>query len=68
MVFVSWVSEKNNDPEKKEFYKTVMKKAKNFRYHDLKKPYLRDVFNDIKVKIMDEVFWVSLKMGLWVKK
>jgi len=44
----------------------ILKKAEEFfRYHDLNKPYFRPVFDDVHVNILNTIFYVSLKAGLW---
>lgn len=69
LVFASFVSQKKEDAKKKRFYDSILEKAaRDFRYHDLHKPYFRPVYDDVKIKALDAIFYVTLKCGLWKKK
>jgi len=69
LVFGSFVSAKKNDPDKQKFFSKILNYAKkDFRYHDLPKPYFRPIFDDVKLKVFDETYCVTLKGGLWKRK
>jgi len=69
LVFASYVSDKTKDPGKESFYNNIKEKAaKDFKYHDLPKPYFRPIFEDVKIGVLDSVFYVTLKAGLWKRK
>ena len=69
LVFASYVDEDKNEFRKKHFYKTILDKAsKNFKYHDLSKPYFRPVYDDVEIKVLNSVFYATLKVGLWKSK
>lgn len=69
LVFASFVSKTKNDPKKINFYDAILNKAgANFRYHDLKKPYFRPIYEDIQVTILNTKFYVTLKAGFWKRK
>ncbi len=70
LVFASYVTkEEGSNSKKEEFYKTILDKAeKDFRYHDLKKPYFKTICEDIPAKLIGENFYVSLRAGLWRKR
>ena len=69
LVFASYINEEENKLGKRNFYKTILDKAsENFKYHDLSKPYFRPVYDDIEVKILNSIFYVTLKAGLWKSK
>lgn len=69
LVFASFIAENYGDKVKKEeFYnEKILKKAENigFRYHDLKKPYFRRVFEDEPVNVLSTKYYVTLRAGLW---
>ena len=72
IVFASYVMNTcSNDDEKEKFYnEMILKKAEKlgFRYHDLTKPYFRDIFEDVIVKVLGRQYCVTLKAGLWKLK
>lgn len=69
LVFASYVSRKKNEAKKKIYYDSILEKAvRDFRYHDLPKPYFRPVYDDVKIKALDAVFYVTLRCGLWNRK
>jgi hypothetical protein len=67
LVFASYVSKVQKDEQNKKcFYKRILRIAeKFFRYHDLKKPYFRFIFDDVYVNVLNTKFYVSLRAGLW---
>lgn len=66
LVFASYVSAEKDDVGKKHFYDAILKKAaSDFSFHDLSRPYFRPVYDDVKIKALDTVFYVTLKCGLW---
>ncbi len=66
MVFASYARKKEETDMGHNFYKAILDKATgNFRYHDLPKPYFRPIFDNVKVKIFNSTFYVTLKCGLW---
>lgn len=69
LVFASYVSMIRNDSDKRKFYSRILDVGKkDFRYHDLDKPYFRPVFDDVKVKVLGKVFYVTFKGGLWRRR
>lgn len=67
LVFASYVS-KNRDVEPKEaFFKGQLEKeaARKFRYHDLRKPYFRPIYDDVKTEVLAGARFCSLRAGLW---
>ncbi len=68
LVFASYVSEKKDKKEKKNFYKKVRDKAslENFRYRDHPKPYFDRIFDDVEVNFLGSTFYTTLRAGLWV--
>lgn len=72
IVFASYVTETYGDKERKEeFYnKKILKKAEKlgFRYHDLKKPYFRPIFEDVSIDVLNEKYYITLKAGLWNRR
>jgi len=69
LVFASYVSRKKDEIKKKGYYDSILEKAeRDFRYHDLPKPYFRPVYDDVKIKALDATFFVTLKCGLWKRK
>jgi len=70
LILASYVNEKKDNKVKKNFYQAILSKAeeRNFRSHDLQKPYFNPVFEDVKSKVLNTNFYVTLRAGLWKKK
>ena len=65
LVFASFISLKRKDPEKIDFDKKIYSRAMRLRYHDYQMPYLHKVYDDVKVDILGQNKFASLKVGLW---
>ena len=67
LVFASYVKKEGDMDRKDEFYNKILKKAEKlgFRYHDLKKPYFRHIFEDVSVDVLNTQYCITLKAGLW---
>jgi len=70
LVFGSYVESEKDKDKKAEFFDKCLSVADelHFRYHDLKNPYWRSCFEDIRVELLDKKYKVTLKAGLWRKK
>ena len=67
LVFASY-TRRDEEPDRcLEFYKRVLAAAEraNLRYHDLLKPYFRPAYIDRRVRILGQLWLVSLQIGLW---
>ncbi len=66
LIFASYVSENKDKQLKNNFYDTILEKAnESFRYHDLSKPYFRMAYDDEEIKVLNSIFYNTLKIGLW---
>lgn len=69
LVFASYVNNKKDKSKKDKFYKDIKNAAcKYFKYHDLPNPGFRKVFDDVKVRVLNTDFYVTLKGGLWKRR
>jgi len=68
LVFASYIGKKKNPQEKKNYYQRILKAAKeNLNNLNVLDNMFEDIYDDIEVKLLDKVFFVSLKAGLWEK-
>ncbi len=67
LVLIVYVRKLDEDDEKEPYFKRFLEKAENreFRYHDLEKPYLRSAFEDYEIRILDQNWRITLRCGLW---
>lgn len=68
LIFASFISNKKNDSKKTTFYKNIIKISDKFRYHDYSYPFLLSIYDDVKVAVLGELRYATLKMGLWKLK
>lgn len=67
LIFASYTRPLGSDDRKSEWYELVLSKAaeQSLWYHDLKGPYFRPVFEDVKIHSLGIEWCVSLRCGLW---
>jgi len=70
LVFVSYARCLDEADSKEEYYKKFLKKSGeyDFRYHDLEKPYLRSIYEDVTITVLQKKWKISLRGALWRSK
>ena len=67
LAFVSYTRPVKSDDRKEVYFEHFLTKAEShgFRYHNLEKPYLRSVYEDIPIEVLGSKWLVTLRGGLW---
>ncbi len=67
LVFVSYARPSHAEDRKTEYFAQFLQKSEEhgFQYHDLKKPYLRSIYEDKPINVLGQQWLVTLRGALW---